>query len=54
MLVIKKLVRIAYVLEYKFVESWIVWKALVMLLGFSNALDSYRADVSKAIMEILV
>jgi len=52
---ITKLVCIAYVHEYnKFVESWMVWKALVMLLGLSNAVDSYHAGVSKAIMEILV
>lgn len=50
---ITKLVHIAYIHEYKFVESWILWKALVMLLVFSNAIDSYHADVSKAIMEIL-
>ena len=49
---ITKLVCIDYV--HEFVESWMVWKALVMLLGLSNAVDSYHAGVSKAIMEILV
>jgi hypothetical protein len=48
-----KIINIAYFHECRFIKSWILYVALVMCVVFSDAIDFFHADVSKAITGIL-